>query len=470
MKIFTVSNDNLKRGDTLVPAYYYYLLILKERIKKKGIKYVDIGEFDISDGEHAAIPRTYNKGIRYLYGRNIREGMIDFDPISDVPYIDQEDYDLITRTHISQDDVLVPIVGTIGKSAVYKKEYVGIAGIPRHIARITVPKSAPITPEYLSVFFRTVYGKMQLYSFSTGNIQPLLSLQNLSSVSIPIINHSLIEKITTLEEHANNCLIEGNKCIEEAKHLFYKGLNFDITSIKGDFSFTVTSGDLNINNVWNPENYNKKYEKIVTEIEKNNGYTTLGELLDASFHGEEVGSDNYNDYIHKNENDYAFIRTSDIANHQIDLFPDFFVPTEVKGELKQVIYKNDVIFTKDGKIGAVAMVTENDNCILSSGIQILRVNKEAIAKGITQEYLFVALSIKEVGYYAAKRRTVVASTIPHLRPEKLKEIEIPLMDKKIVNKITSLVKKGFEFYNERKPILKESLSILEKELNDLNNN
>ena len=40
------------------------------------------------------------------------------------------------------------------------------------------------------------------------------------------------------------------------------------------------------------------------------------------FHGEEVGCVNYNEYIDKNNGDIPFIRTSDIINYQVDLFPD----------------------------------------------------------------------------------------------------------------------------------------------------
>ena len=173
---FSVPVNKLKRGDSLVPEFYYYNIVVKEENLKKGIKYIKLGEFKVSDGEHSAIPRNSYKGIRYLYGRNIRESCVDFDPISDEPYIDEEDYRRIKRIHLSEGDVLIPIVGTIGKSAIYKKDYIGTAGIPRHIAHITIDKPSEITPEYLSVFFRSKYGKVQLFSLTTGNIQPLLSL------------------------------------------------------------------------------------------------------------------------------------------------------------------------------------------------------------------------------------------------------------------------------------------------------
>lgn len=89
------------------------------------------------------IPRNNTSGVRYLYGRNVKEGVIDFVQISDDSYIYQYDYDRFKRCHIKGNDVLIAIYGTVGKSAVYKSSYVGVAGIPRHIANITLKCRCP---------------------------------------------------------------------------------------------------------------------------------------------------------------------------------------------------------------------------------------------------------------------------------------------------------------------------------------
>ena len=171
--------------------------------------------------------------------------------------------------------------------------------------------------------------------------------------------------------------------------------------------------------------------------------------------GDEVGSDTYIGYLDKRKTDVPFVRTSDIVNYEIDQYPDFFIPEEIYKELEQGFQNGDVLFTKDGKIGMVGMITEYDKAIISSGFVGLRLNKKAIVYGITPEYLFLALSIKEIGIYASKRRTVVASTIPHLREERLKEIEIPILDKETISEITNLVKHAFKLKNEKKRLIAE---------------
>lgn len=112
----------------------------------------------------------------------------------------------------------------------------------------------------------------------------------------------------------------------------------------------------------------------------------------------------------------------------------------------------------------MGMITESDNVILSSGIVRLRLKEEAKVLGFTQEYLFIALSTVEVGYYSAMRRTVIASTIPHLREDRLKDMEIPVQDKEHIDKITTLVSEAFSLKAKRKQILKESDAIYNRKL------
>ena len=462
MKLFGVSINELEFGDRLVPTYYFYTKVLKEENISQGIEYFRLGEkCTISDGEHSAIPRNNIRGVRYLYGRNIKEGVIDFDPISDDSYITQADYESFNRCHISQNDVLIAIYGTVGKSAVYKEEYVGIAGIPRHIANITLHSDCPVTSEYLTAFFRSKFGKWQIDSVTTGNIQQLLSLKNLRAFEIPLAPDATMKEITRVEQEAIACEIAAEKLIKEAQDMLYKSLNFDVASVTRDRSFSVRFSEVNSTNIWSTSFYDKLYVKMGEALKRYSNAVPLGDLVSAK-HGDEVGSDQYKLYVDRNDEDYAFVRTSDIVNNEADLFPDYYITPEIYEDIKQDIRENDVLFTKDGKIGCVGLVVEADNIIISSGIERLRLNEEAKKLGLTQEYLFTALSIPEVGRYGAKRRTVIASTIPHLREERLKEIEIPIASKDVVDRITKLIKEAFSLKNTRKVLLTNSSGVIDK--------
>ena len=153
-----------------------------------------------------------------------------------------------------------------------------------------------------------------------------------------------------------------------------------------------------------------------------------------------------------------------MVNFQVNQIPDKFVDEKIYNELKQDLRANDILYTKDGKIGITAMVMENDKIIISSGIERIRLNSDKMKKEnihITPEYLFVVLSNKWTGYFQALRNTVIAATIPHLRENRLEEFEIPILEDEMVDKITKIVKKSFELKNETIKLDKEAMDLLE---------
>ena len=462
MKSFSVKTSAFEFGNRLVPSFYYYTQVLKEKNKKHGIDYDVLEDLCdiISDGEHSHIKRNKNEGVRYLYGRNIKEGTINFDPISDDPYITKSDYSKFTRCHIKQDDVLIAIYGTIGKSAVYKSEYVGKAGIPRHISNIRLKAESKITPEFLTAYFRSKLGKGQLFSSTTGNIQQLLSLKNIRKLDIPIPDKNIIKKVTEIEVKAINCEIQALALIEKAKSYFYSKTDLKNQDFEYNKHFETNILALRSYDLWTPKYSFPYYNDFISFLKSSFPIETLRKLVEIK-NGDEVGSMNYINYEDKKEKDVAFIRTSDIVNYEIDQYPDYFIEKTVFDELNQDINHNDIILTKDGKIGLTALIGRNDNVIISSGISRLRINEYAKEIGLTQEYLFLILAIKEVGLYGSQKRSVVASTIPHLREERLKDLEVPILDDESIKTISDLIAKAFKFKDKKKLLVKESVKILD---------
>ena len=204
--------------------------------------------------------------------------------------------------------------------------------------------------------------------------------------------------------------------------------------------------------LWTPTFSNPLFVDTNRKIREKWKSVKLGEIVKI-IKGDEVGSENYIGYIEKRESDVPFIRTSDIVNYEADQFPDFYIPQEIYHELSQGINAGDILFTNDGKIAQVGIVTKEDKFILQSHIRALRLKEEAISKyGLTPEYVFTVLSIQEIGKYQAKKYTVVQSTIPTMSGN-LPKIEIPIIDKNSVDEITAIIKEAFRMKAERKKII-----------------
>ncbi len=242
----------------------------------------------------------------------------------------------------------------------------------------------------------------------------------------------------------------------------YKKWKNGITIKETKNCFIVQLQDLKNTDFWTPKHFSPYYKSVIDSMKhKNIEFITLKDIADIKS-GDEVGSKNYIDFFDKKETDIPFIRTGDLANFQVNQIPDKFVDEKIYKNLNQDLQADDILFTKDGKIGITAVVMKNDKIIISSGIERIRLNKNKMKEKniyITPEYLFVVLSNKWVGYFQALRNTVVAATIPHLRECRLSNFEIPILDKKSIDDITNIVKKSFELKNESIKLDKKAIEL-----------
>lgn len=210
--------------------------------------------------------------------------------------------------------------------------------------------------------------------------------------------------------------------------------------------FGVNLFDFQKYDLWTPKYLFPRYIKPLAEL-KQRGVNTvkLGFLFDFK-KGVEIGSANYIDFLFKKSTDIPFIRTSDLVNYTINRTADLYLDKELLKSINFEPKEKDILFTKDGKVGMLAFVSSNISFLISSGVVRLRLKnksilevKEKYSLSITPEFIFSLLLTKEIGMYQSLRRTVVATTIPHLNLERLKDIEIPLFSQDEINEITEKV-------------------------------
>ncbi|MBR5911732.1 MAG: restriction endonuclease subunit S [Bacteroidales bacterium] len=449
-KVTSVSSSEIWETNRFEPKLYLFQQALKHANETYNFVVVDNIATAINRGQSPK-PETYkdkNSG-KYVFIRTADVKKYQFNTESAV-YLDEETFSAQKSNRITQNDILISVVGNyLGSTSVIPKS-INVGVFNDNSARIRIVNNN-ISPYYVSAFFNSVFGQKLIQSLATRTGQKILSAGNVKKLSLPLIDDS---NIATKYEYATEKGVEANRFIADAQQLFYTHISIDFKAIEKEKKFSVNKSDFADADLWTPMYSYPLYVNTLKAIQGKWKTVSIGEIADLK-KGDEVGSDTYIGYLDKRKTDVPFVRTSDIVNYEIDQYPDFFIPEEIYNELEQGFQNGDVLFTKDGKIGMVGMITENDKAIISSGFVGLRLNKKAIDYGITSEYLFLALSIKEIGIYASKRRTVVASTIPHLREERLKEIEIPILDKDTVSEITDLVKQAFKLKDEKKRLIAE---------------
>jgi len=150
-----------------------------------------------------------------------------------------------------------------------------------------------------------------------------------------------------------------------------------------------------------------------------------------------------------------FMRTSDLPNFELDDYPDYYVDVSIYESLNQELEAGDIVFTKDGKIGLTAFITDADKCILSSGLSIIKPHNKEDAP-----YIFAILS-SFVGKFQAQQHTVISSTLPHLNMDRLANLEIPIMDDEFKEKIKESIVKAFELKKDKKLLIRQAKKLIE---------
>ncbi len=449
IQTISINSSEISSDNRLSPKVFIINDYLDKFEKKNKFKCIKFGDPDflykMTDGEHAG-QIFVKKGIKFIKNSDVRDFNID---LSEDFYITEEKHKSLGRSALKEGDVLFTTIGHLGSTALVPKNF-GEANINQNLVLIRINENI-LSKYFLVPYLNSRIVKKQIYAILTGNIHSILTYPKIKAIRIFLPSESFHNKIVELYKKFIKIEKESNDLISKAVKIFYE--KFSIKEEKQKI-FEVNNSSIKNGELWTPKNFFPLYKNTILKIKKNYEGIYLNNEVEDIKNGEEPGSKYYTDYLDKDKNDLPFIRTSDLINYQIDLFPDNFIPKNIAKDFMVDLKKNDILFTKDGKIGSTGMVVEEDidKAILSAGITRIRLKKNS---KITPEYLFLALSIKEVGHYQADQKTVVASTLPHLKEGQILDFLIPQLDKNTSNKISELIKQSFEKKNQCKILLKD---------------
>lgn len=451
-----IQNEQYRRFDVKyhVVNNFFDTLIAKQKLEVETLENL---KEQIISGSYIDTYTTKEQGIPYLRVGDIKpfsfdENEDDFVYVS--PVVDK-------KIKIKENDILIArtqaTIDKLGTASIADKNNADWA-TSQHTTRIRVNENK-ISPFYLLAYLNSKFFKAQTALASHGSTRVEFTHSQLNKVRVFVpekeLYNDIIEKVKTIIE--NNRI--ANNLIQEAKEVFKKAISLHKINEKQPY-FESDLLSLKEFDIWNATCHLPFFSDNEKELKTKFTTVRLGEIANIK-KGDEVGSNNYDTYMNKTYTDYAFIRTSDIVNNEIDLFPDYFISKTIYNSVNQELQPNDILFTKDGKIGQTAIVTNADKAIIASGIARIRVEKNDW--GVTTEYLFTVLSVKETGYNPAIRRTVIGTTIPHLREERLKQIVIPILEENIINQISEKIKTAFDLKGKRKSLINNVLEELGNE-------
>lgn len=147
---------------------------------------------DVRDGTHDS-PKYVTEGYPLVTSKNIIDGKID---ITNVSYISEEDYEAINkRSNVDDGDILMPMIGTIGRPVIVNKEFEFAI---KNVALIKFYEDSKVMPSYIRYILDSNLFNRYVEKENRGGTQKFISLGNIRNFPIPVVSLDKQKEITLI--------------------------------------------------------------------------------------------------------------------------------------------------------------------------------------------------------------------------------------------------------------------------------
>lgn len=425
-EIFTTSPIKIQSSSFYPRNYDPVFLFVKELLGKS----IDIREFLTTDIKGGSTPPAYffypnyEKGIPFVKTSAISRHLIN---INDLHNINETFHRTTIKRSITRPyDVIFSMTGKfMGKAAICPPT---ISELNMSQNSVIMHTKSPIDSAFLAIYLNSKINQVQVKGNYSITKQKFINQGKIAKLKIL---HNKSEYKKELEDYINSIdLFYGS--IKKIKELI-QSFNKNYFTLEDNYKdkavyYSIKSEKLN-KDILLPAKYRIDYEESIEKLKLNNFY-----LLDKKNirKGNEIGSSNYT------FEGIPFIKTSNILNFDVDYEPDYYCSQSRFNEIKQDIKAGDIIFTKDGKIGEVAIIQDNANIVVSGGFIKYR------PTSISERYWLFLLLASKYGQLHFDKWTVIASTMAHLRKDFFTDFKIPVMTELENNNYVKPLTKAFE--------------------------
>lgn len=381
----------------------------------------DLGsQFYVTDGIHTSIDFDEGSGIKVISAKHPKDGFLDlrsYEEISSSSHAENP------RTMLRDQDVLLSTVGTIGNAAVVQSKDLP-ANSDRHVAIMrALDTENQVSPEYLSIFLNSSYGKMQSVRETTGNVQPNLFLVKIRDIKVARFDEKFEQSITDCHRRAVSVQTKSGALLKEAEETLLRALGLEGWTPPEPLNYTARASDAFTAGRLDAEHFRPKYNVALAQVASTGIKTAqLTSLIEPLRNG--VDLRNFT------ETGTPYIRVGDIKGGRIEFDTAKRVADSALSVKKSIHLKaGDILFTRKGSFGNAAVVSGNQtDAILSTEIMLLRLN-EGAPKEVLPDYLAALFN----GYFGKLQAEKWAHGVAFysVTQDDLYKFEIPLLDKSI---------------------------------------
>ncbi|CAN7692019.1 restriction endonuclease subunit S [Duganella sp. LjRoot269] len=228
----------------------------------------------VSDGNHFSVSADFvDEGIPYYRGQDVASHF--FVEQASPNLISNESFKrpYMTRSHLKRGDVLLSIVGTIGKASIVSEEADATCS-----CKLAILRPRKVKPEYLAAFLRTSQGNSQIRRNTRGAVQMGLLLADMDQIQVPRLSEKFESAISSIVVRSKDSILDAAATVEKSSDTLMNALGLENwnapepLSYACNLSFAFSSARLDA------EFQQPKYQAIFEELSARFDVELLGKL------------------------------------------------------------------------------------------------------------------------------------------------------------------------------------------------
>jgi type I restriction enzyme, S subunit len=374
--------------------------------------------------------------FRYVRNKDINDFLISDD---EPAYIAEHVYKALPQFHIKENDLLITVVGTLGKVAIAtKKDTLSIFSCKSTIIR---PKK--IDPFYLLTYLNSSVGQLFSLRGVRGAIQQGLNLSDLKEIKVFLPSEDFQKNIRSIGFKAFSFTTKSRYLYSQAEQILLSELGLLNWKPKHCLSFVKRFSDTQASGRIDAECFQPIYEEVVKAVKSSRSHASLGDIVSIK-KCIEPGSEAYQD------SGIPFLRVSNLSKFGINTDNQQFLSETLYDTLKKYQpKKGEILLSKDATPGIAYYLKDTPAKMVPSG-GILRLTLKD-AERLYPEYLTLVLN--SIIVQKQIERDSGGSIINHWLVDQVKSTLIPILSVSAQKQIAERVDQSFSDREQSKRLL-----------------
>ena len=212
VNIINLRKDQIDLFDSIIKSQFV------EMFQSGNYPKEELGKLcDVRDGTHDSPKYLEESGYKFITSKNIINNKIDF---SEVKYISKQDYDKFnTRSKVNYGDILMPMIGTIGKPMIVNIPDDEIDFAIKNVALIKFLDNSQVTNIYIKNLLDSDYFENAILQNKRGGTQKFIALSDIRKMQIEIPPIELQNQFADIVKQIDKQKFEIQKNLEEMQKL-----------------------------------------------------------------------------------------------------------------------------------------------------------------------------------------------------------------------------------------------------------